>query len=145
MAIKMDAVLGEIREADDAGGTTDPGESSGHGLVACRVFADDRYGQVAWLDDANAMELIGYHVEPVTRLELYLVSANPECSGNIVLTIGGESFTVPAGAAPAKVTLTPAVPLTGIIEIIRDTANPADTLNDGTDPITAFVVDGRWY
>jgi len=145
MAVKMDAVLGEIREADSATGIPDPAGSSGHSLVACRVFADDRYGQVAWLDDANAMELIGYHVEPVTRLELYLVSANAECTGNIVLTVGGESFTVPVGAVPAKVTLTPATPLTGIISITRDTANPADTLNDGTDPITAFVVDGRWY
>ena len=82
-----------------------------------RVFAHDTYGVVAYLDTNNTMELSGYFAEEISRIELWLVSANPDITGN----------------------------LSGRIAIARDTADPDDTLNDGTDAVTALVVDWRCY
>jgi hypothetical protein len=87
------------------------------------------------------MTFAGYIAEPVNKIDLYVVSANPEYTGNIVLTVGAQSFTVPVGATVGKVTLALSTPATGIVSIVRDTAAGADTLSDGTDAITAYVVD----
>ena len=60
-----------------------------------RVFAHDTYGTVAYLDADNSMDLSGYFADGICQFEIYLVSATPEVTGNIVLNIGAESFTVP--------------------------------------------------
>ncbi|MBE6379290.1 MAG: hypothetical protein E7051_10840 [Lentisphaerae bacterium] len=108
-----------------------------------RVFAHDTYGTVAYLDTDNSMDLSGYFADGISQFELYLVSATPEITGNIVLTVGGESFTVPVTDVVKKVAINPKTAIKGIISIVRNTANNADTLNDGTDAITALVVDWR--
>ena len=108
-----------------------------------RVFAHDTYGTVAYLDADNSMDISGYFADGICQFELYLVSATPEVTGNIVLNIGVESFTVPVTGEVAKVVITPSSTIKGIISIVRDTANDNDTLNDGTDAITALVVDWR--
>jgi hypothetical protein len=89
------------------------------------------------------MDLSGYFADGISQFELYLVSATPEITGNIVLTVGGESFTVPVTDVVKKVAINPKTAIKGIISIVRNTANNADTLNDGTDAITALVVDWR--
>ena len=108
-------------------------------VTAC--FGNETYQIVCYLDAAHGMTFAGYIAEPVNKIDLYVVSANPEYTGNIVLNVGAESFTVPVGATVGKVTLNLTVPATGIVSIVRDTANAGDTLSDGTDAITAFVVD----
>lgn len=110
-----------------------------------RVFAHDTYGVVAYLDTNNTMELSGYFAEEISRIELWLVSANPDITGNVVLTLGFERFTVPVNATATRCSLSPSSPLSGRIAIARDTADPDDTLNDGTDAVTALVVDWRCY
>lgn len=108
-----------------------------------RVFAHETYGTVAYLDSNNSMDLSGYFADGISRFELWLVSATPEITGNIVLTIGTESFTVPVTGSVAKVVINPSDTAIGVISIVRDTASETDTLNDGTDSITALVVDWR--
>lgn len=108
-------------------------------VTAC--FGNETYQIVCYLDAAHCMTFAGYIAEPVNKIDLYIVSANPEYTGNIVLNVDAESFTVPVGATVGKVTLNLTVPATGIVSIVRDTANAGDTLSDGTDAITAFVVD----
>lgn len=58
-----------------------------------RVFAHETYGTVAYLDGNNSMDLSGYFADGISQFELWLVSATPEITGNIVLIIGTESFT----------------------------------------------------
>lgn len=108
-----------------------------------RVFAHDTYGTVAYLDANNSMDLSGYFAEGLTRFELWLTSANPEITGDIVLNIGGKSFTILVTENVKKVTINMSTAVSGIISITRDTSNEDDTLNDGTDAITALVVDWR--
>ena len=108
-----------------------------------RVFAHDTYGTVAYLDADNSMDISGYFADGISQFDLWLVSATPEITGNIVLTVGGESFTVPVTGAVKKVTINPKTVIKGIISIVRNTANNADTLDDGSDVITALVVDWR--
>jgi hypothetical protein len=108
-----------------------------------RVFANDTYGTVAYLDANNSMDLSGYFAEGISQFELWLVSATPTITGNIVLNIGGETFKVPVTGKVAKVVIAPSSAVKGIISIARDTASEEDTLNDGTDSITALVVDWR--
>ena len=47
-----------------------------------RVFAHDTYGVVAYLDTNNTMELSGYFAEEISRIELWLVSANPDITAS---------------------------------------------------------------
>ena len=108
-----------------------------------RVFAHDTYGTVAYLDANNSMDISGYFAEGISRFELWLVSATPIITGNIVLNIGGETFKVPVTGKVSKVVIAPSSAVKGIISIARDTASAEDTLNDGADSITAFVVDWR--
>ena len=108
-----------------------------------RVFAHDTYGTVAYLDANNSMDISGYFAEGISRFELWLVSATPTITGNIVLNIGGETFKIPVTGKVTKVVITPSTAVKGIISIVRDTASVEDTLNDGADSITAFVVDWR--
>lgn len=108
-----------------------------------RVFAHETYGTAAYLDADNSMELSGYFADGIRQFELWLVSATPEITGNIVLTIGTESFTVPVTGEAAKVVINPSKPVTGMISIVRNTGDANDTLNDGTDAVTALVVDWR--
>ena len=108
-----------------------------------RVFAHDTYGTVAYLDANNSMDISGYFAEGISRFELWLVSATPTITGNIVLNIGEETFKIPVTGKVAKVVITPSCAVKGIISIARDTASAEDTLNDGADSITAFVVDWR--
>ena len=108
-----------------------------------RVFAHNTYGTVAYLDADNSMDLSGYFADGISQFDLWLVSATPEITGNIVLTVGGESFTVPVTGMVKKVTINPKTAIKGIISIVRNTANNADTLDDGSDVITALVVDWR--
>ena len=108
-----------------------------------RVFAHDTYGTVAYLDANNSMDISGYFAEGISRFELWLVSATPTITGNIVLNIGGETFKIPVTGKVTKVVITPSTAVKGIISIVRDTASVEDTLNDGTDSITALVVDWR--
>ena len=120
------------------------GDTGGNGstrypVTAC--FGNETYQIVCYLDATHSMTFAGYIAEPVNKIDLYVVSANTAYTGNIVLTVGAQSFTVPVGATVGKVTLALSTPATGIISIIRDTANAGDTLSDGTDAITAFVVD----
>ena len=118
-------------------------ENKADKFLVQRVFAHDVYGTVAYLDANNTMDLSGYFAEGITQFDLWLVSATPEITGNIVLTIGSETFTVPVSGSVAKVTINPEESPHGIVSIRRDTASEADTLNDGTDAITALVVDWR--
>ena len=108
-----------------------------------RVFAHDTYGTVAYLDADNSMDLSGYFADGISQFDLWLVSATPEITGNIVLTVGGESFTVPVTNVVKKVAINPKTTIKGIISIVRDTTSRADTLDDGSDVITALVVDWR--
>nr|DAI45299.1 MAG TPA: hypothetical protein [Caudoviricetes sp.] len=118
-------------------------ENKADKFLVQRVFAHDVYGTVAYLDANNTMDLSGYFAEGITQFDLWLVSATPEITGNIVLTIGSETFTVPVSGSVAKVTINPEESPHGIVSIGRDTASEVDTLNDGTDAITALVVDWR--
>lgn len=120
------------------------GDTGGNGatrypVTAC--FGNEVYQIVCYLDATHNMTFAGYIAEPVKKIDLYVVSANTAYTGNIVLKVGSESFTVPVGATVGKVTLPLSTPATGIVSIVRDTANASDTLSDGTDAITAFVVD----
>ena len=96
-------------------------ENKADKFLVQRVFAHDVYGTVAYLDANNTMDLSGYFAE------------------------GIETFTVPVSGSVAKVTINPAESPCGIVSIGRDTASEADTLNDGTDAITALVVDWRCW
>ncbi len=107
-----------------------------------RVFAHDTYGTVAYLDADNRMDLSGYFAEGISSIDLWLVSAS-NVTGNIVLTVGNDRFTVPVTSAVTKQTLSLSNNAVGKISIVRDTADSADTLNDGTDAVTALVVDWR--
>ena len=89
------------------------------------------------------MDISGYFAEGISQFELWLVSVTPEITGNIVLNVSGETFTVPVTGEVTKVVLAPSTAVKGIISIARDTASAEDTLNDGTDSITALVVDWR--
>lgn len=108
-----------------------------------RVFAHDTYGTVAYLDADNSMDISGYFADGISQFDLWLVSATPEITGNIVLTVGGESFTVPVTGVVKKIAINPKTAIKGIISIVRNTASSADTLDDGSDVITALVVDWR--
>lgn len=141
MEVMYDSVLGALREADGSGG----GESGGGGdpgtkLMVCRVFASDEYGMTARLDADSGMEFAGYCAEGIGKLELYLVSADPSHTGDIVLTVGVESFTVPVTASVSKTIIIPGAPLIGRIAVVRDMENAADTL-----AATALVVDWRCF
>lgn len=110
----------------------------GERFSANRPFTDDIYGPVAKLDEQNAIELSGYYAEPVTRFDLWLVSATPEVSGNVVLNVGTESFIVTVTDVLSKVRLVLTNGVRGKITVSRDTASPSDTL-----PGTVLFVDGR--
>ena len=120
-------------------------ENKADKFLVQRVFSHDVYGTVAYLDANNTMDLSGYFADGIRQFELWLVSATPEITGNIVLQIGSEHFIVPVTSDVTKASVKPATALTGTISIVRDTANSADTLNDGTDAITALVVDWRCW
>ena len=148
--LAVDNALIYFRVGTSAGAWSDgvplalKGDKGGNGstrypVTAC--FGNETYRIVCYLDAAHSMTFAGYIAEPVNKIDLYVVSANPEYTGNIVLAVGAESFTVPVGAAVGKVTLALSTPATGIISIVRDTAATSDTLSDGTDAITAYVVD----
>ena len=92
-----------------------------------RVFAHDTYGTVAYLDANNSMDISGYFAEGISRFELWLVSATPTITGNIMLNIGGETFKIPVTGKVAKVVITPSTAVKGIISIARDTASAPAT------------------
>lgn len=125
------------------GGNTYIHELKSDRFMVNRTFADDTYGTVTWLDENNQMDFSGYFAEPVSKIELWIVSANPAVTGNIALKIGTQYFIVPVTGSVQKVVLLPETSLTGRISIVRETTNITDTLNDGTDVITAMVVDWR--
>lgn len=108
-----------------------------------RVFADDTYGTAAWLDDTNTMELCGYYPEQISQFDLWVVSANPEITGNAVLSIGDQEFIVPVTGAVSKVMLAPDNAVSGKIEIGRNTESESDTLKDDGETVTVLVVDWR--
>ena len=136
-----DPILGELRQSDGGGSGGDGGGGcTGIQPMVCRVFADDQYGMAAHLDAENAMELAGYCAKGIGRLELYIVSANPACEGNISLDIGGEEFVIPVTASVGKAVIVPGAPLIGRIAITRDMGNAADTL-----AATALAVDWRCF
>lgn len=120
-------------------GATGAAGATRYPVTAC--FGNETYQIVCYLDATHSMTFAGYIAEPVSKIDLYVVSANTAYTGNIVLKVGAESFTVPVGAAVGKVTLDLSTQATGIISIVRDTAAASDTLSDGTDDITAYVVD----
>ena len=141
-----DPILGELRQSDGGGsGGGGGGDCTGIQPMVCRVFADDHYGMAAHLDAENGMEFAGYCAERIGKLELYLVSADPNHTGDIVLMVGGEPFTVPVTASVSKATIVPGAPLTGRIAIVRDVGDSADTLAIGGVPVTAKVVDWRCF
>ncbi len=107
-----------------------------------RVFAHDIYGTVAYLDADNQMDLSGYFAEGISTIDLWLVSAS-NVTGDIVLAVGDDSFIIPVTAEVTKQTLSLSNNVSGKISIIRNTADPSDTLNDDTDAVTALVVDWR--
>ncbi|MDD3886968.1 MAG: hypothetical protein PHI35_08845, partial [Victivallaceae bacterium] len=73
-------------------------------------------------------------------VHLVVVSANPEITGDIVIAVGGQSFTVAVGATPAEVRLSLNTPFTGVPSVVRDTTAAGDKLRDG-EPVTALVLD----
>ncbi len=107
-----------------------------------RVFAHDTYGTVAYLDADNRMDLSGYFAEGISSIDLWLVSAS-NVTGNIVLAVGNDRFTVPVTSAVTKQTLNLSNNATGKISIVRSATDSADTMNDGADAVTALVVDWR--
>ena len=167
MKSKYDALLGEFRTVDESIPQEKIGAADGicplgadgkvpaenlppsgdsivyYSLFPCRAYADDTYGCAAWLDADHVIEAAGYYGNPVGRIELFVVSANPALSGDIVLSIGGSSHVVPVTGTLSKVSVTLPSPVTGMIVIARDTSSPDDTLKEDGEAITALVVDGR--
>ena len=137
-----DPILGELRQSDGggSGGGSGGGDCTGFQPMVCRIFADDHYGMAAHLDAENGMEFASCCASGIGKLELYLVSADPNHTGDIVLMVGGESFTVPVTTSVSKATIVTSAPLTGRIAIIRDMGNAADTL-----AATALAVDWRCF
>ena len=146
MEVMYDSVLGMLRQSGGGGsGGGGGGDRTGIQPMVCRVFADDQYGMAAHLDAENGMEFAGYCAGGIGRLELHLVSADPDCAGDIVLSIGGEKFTIPVTASVGKAVIIPVAPLTGRVTIVRDVGDSADTLSIGGVPVTAKVVDWRCF
>ena len=145
MEIMYDSVLGMLRQSDGGGSGGGGGDRTGIQPMVCRIFADDNYGMAAHLDAENGVEFAGYCAGGIGRLELYIVSANPACEGNISLDIGGEEFVIPVTASVTKAVIEPGEPLTGRVAIVRDVGDPADTLSIGGTPVTAKVVDWRCF
>jgi hypothetical protein len=120
------------------------GENGGWVPYAERTYAHATYGSVAYLDAGNVLVFMGYEAEGVNRIELWLVSADPEVTGNIVLRIGAERFVVPVAASPAKATLCFSSPVIGIVTIVRDTGDPDDHVVNSA-PVTVFAISWRMY
>lgn len=101
------------------------------------------YDTVAQLDNNNAMEFSGYFAQGISRIELWPVSDSG--SGNICISVGEQTFTIPVNETPSHVALDLAEPLKGRISITRNCDNANDTLNNDSTPITVYVVDWKLF
>lgn len=112
--------------------------------TTCYYHAD--YGTVSYLDDDNSIEALGYQATGWSKIKLWPVTADSSVIGNIALTVGTERFVVAVGSTVSMSELTFSAPVTGIITIVRNTTDAADTLKDGSgNVVTALVVDWRAY
>lgn len=110
------------------------------------TFIDETYGRVCYLDSTIPLMTFFNNILNLREIQLYLVSANPEITGNIVLVpiidgIEQEQIIVPVNSTPTiqKIPFN----ATGKLSIKRDYDNELDTLKDG-DPITAIVINTRF-
>lgn len=129
-----------------------------------RIFANNTYGTVAYLDATNSMVFSGTYIQPITTIDLWITPASNyngivylKVTGSGVANVGGlgiaavpvsESFKARTGAGIIlHSTLKLSTPLTGSdITISRDTTAElaaTDGLVDDGELITAMVVDWR--
>lgn len=108
------------------------------------IYFDSVYGTVCYLDADNCIAPLGYQAEPWHKIKLYICSANPAVSGDIVLTCGNNQLTVNVQSTPQLALWELAEPVSGRILIQRNVNDPADTLKDASgNVITALVIDWR--
>ncbi|MDD3886937.1 MAG: hypothetical protein PHI35_08690 [Victivallaceae bacterium] len=105
------------------------------------TFWNDSYGSVGWLDADRATISTTGAVFGVTKVRLRMLSADATITGDIAITVAGQSFTVAVGATLSTVTLTLSSAFTGLLSIVRDTTSASDTLKDGDTAITVIVAD----
>lgn len=111
--------------------------------VVDHIYYHDTYGTVIYLDDDNPMDVVGYQAQPWENIDLYLVSADPSVTGNIVLTTGDNRIVAPVTASVSKVAWCLTDYVSGLVSITRNTEDPEDTLKDGDNIVTALLVDWR--
>ena len=136
---EIDALL-----ENHTGNSTESNASSN--IILEHIFYHDYYGIVSYLDADNSIKPVGFFAEPWQKITLYTISAEPEKSGNIVLVCGENRVVVPVGSELQKAEWIFSIPVSGQIEITRDTTDPADTLKTTSgDIITAVVADWKVY
>ena len=129
---------GEKGEKGDQG---DPGFTP---VPVDHIYFHDTYGLVSYLDENNELVPLGYQAEPWHEIKLYLCSKDPDCSGNIVLTCGGNRLVAAVGAVPQLIEWQLQNAPSGLIKITRETSDNADTLKDASgNTVTALLVDWR--
>lgn len=107
------------------------------------VYYSETYGTVIYLDDDNAIQVVGYQGDAWRTIELYLVSADSSVAGNIVLELGENRLVAPVTATLSKLTWNLQTPTAGNISVTRNYIDSEDTLKDGDSVVTALLVDWR--
>lgn len=114
---------------------------SGNGISIRSLFANPVYfdtEEYCLLDDVNT-EIQTEFVYNASTLKLVVSSADSAVTGNIVITAGGQTFTVAAGNAKTLVTLNFTTNYTGTL-ILSAVPDSADwTLKDGGSIVSAKI------
>lgn len=105
---------------------------------------DTTYGYYHRLDDDYGISTT-YNVQDIVMVKLLIRSANGNISGDVAIEIANQLFMIAVTNTPTWQTLTLSSPISGVLEITRDTTYAGDTLKDGSDVVTAVVTDINYY
>ena len=108
----------------------------GRALFANPVYSDTE--EYCLLDDVNT-EIQTEFVYNASTLKLVVASADTSVTGNIIITAGGQTFTVPTANSKTLVSLAFTTPYTGVLTLETATDNTGWTLKDGEDIVSAKI------
>ena len=114
---------------------------SGNGISIRSLFANPVYfdtEEYCLLDDVNT-EIQTEFVYNASTLKLVVASADSAVTGNIVITAGGQTFTVAAGNAKTLVSLNFTTNYTGTLTLSAVPDNTGWTLKDGGSIVSAKI------
>ena len=114
---------------------------SGNGISIRSLFANPVYfdtEEYCLLDDVNT-EIQTEFVYNASTLKLVVSSADSSVTGNIVITAGGQTFTVAAGNTKTLVSLNFTTNYTGTLTLSAVPDNTGWTLKDGGSIVSAKI------